>query len=80
MIDKVPTEMNLEMLCIYVKHNIECLVREATFDLNKAQERKEIVDGLLRALEDIDNIIPLIKKSESAAAAKGEFNRQVRFH
>jgi DNA gyrase subunit A len=55
---------------VYVKHNIECLVRESTFDLNKAQERKEIVDGLLRALEDIDNIITLIKKSESAAAAR----------
>ena len=63
--------MNLLKCCqVYVKHNIECLVREATFDLNKAQERKEIVDGLLRALEDIDNIIALIKKSESAAAAK----------
>ena len=72
LIDKVPTEMNLRKCCeVYVKHNIECLVRESTFDLNKAQERKEIVDGLLRALEDIDNIIALIKKSESAAAAKG---------
>ena len=71
LIDKVPTEMNLLKCCqVYVKHNIECLVREATFDLNKAQERKEIVDGLLRALEDIDNIIALIKKSESAAAAR----------
>lgn len=71
LIDKVPTELNLKRCCeVYVKHNIECLVRESTFDLNKAQERKEIVDGLLRALEDIDNIITLIKKSESAAAAK----------
>ena len=71
LIDKVPTEMNLLKCCqIYVKHNIECLIRETTFDLNKAKERKEIVDGLLRALEDIDNIINLIKKSESAAAAR----------
>ena len=71
LIDKVPTEMNLLKCCqIYVKHNIECLIREITFELNKAIERKEIVDGLLRALEDIDNIIALIKKSESAAAAR----------
>ena len=71
LIDKVPTEMNLTKCCeIYVKHNVECLVREITFELNKAQERKEIVDGLLRALEDIDNIISLIKASESAATAK----------
>ena len=47
LIDKVPTEMNLTKCCqIYVKHNIECLIRETTFDLNKAKERKEIVDGL----------------------------------
>ena len=71
LIDKVPTEMNLLKCCqVYVKHNVECLVRESKFELNKAQERKEIVDGLLRALEDIDNIIALIKKSESAAAAR----------
>lgn len=71
LIDKVPTELSLLKCCqIYVKHNIECLVKESKFDLNKAQERKEIVDGLLRALEDIDNIIALIKKSESAAAAR----------
>ena len=71
LIDKVPTEMNLLKCCqIYVKHNVECLVRESKFELNKAQERKEIVDGLLRALEDIDNIIALVKKSESAAAAR----------
>ena len=71
LIDKVPTEMNLAKCCqIYVKHNIECLVREVKYELNKAIERKEIVDGLLRALEDIDNIIALIKASESAAAAR----------
>ena len=71
LIDKVPTEMGLAKCCeIYVKHNVECLVKESNFELNKAQERKEIVDGLVRALEDIDNIIALIKASESAAAAK----------
>ena len=71
LIDKVPTELNLTKCCeIYVKHNIECLVRESEYELNKAQERNEIVEGLLRALEDIDNIIAMIKKSESAVAAK----------
>ena len=80
LIDKVPTEMNLLKCCqIYVKHNIECLIREVTFDLNKAKERKEIVDGLLRALEDIDNIINLIKKSESAAAARVNLVSTYRF-
>ena len=71
LVDKIPTEMNLKDCCeIYVKHNIECIVREAKFDLKKAQDRLHIVDGLLKALEDIDNIIALIKKSESSSAAK----------
>ena len=80
LIDKVPTEMGLAKCCeVYVKHNVECLVREITFELNKAQERKEIVDGLLRALEDIDNIIALIKASESAATAKQNLINKYQF-
>ena len=71
LIDKTPTELNLkDAIKVYVDHNIDCIIRECQFDLTKAQERLEIVSGLLRALEDIDNIIALIKKSESAAAAK----------
>lgn len=80
LIDKVPTEMNLAKCCqIYVKHNVECLIRELKYELDKAVERKEIVDGLLRALEDIDNIITLIKASESAAAARVNLIKQYQF-
>ena len=71
LVDKVPTELNLkDCIKIYVDHNIDCIVREIKFDLNKAIDRLEIVNGLLRALEDIDNIIALIKGSENATAAK----------
>lgn len=71
LIDKTPTELNFkDAIKIYVDHNIECIVRECKFDLAKAEDRLEIVNGLLKALEDIDNIIALIKSSESAAAAK----------
>ena len=71
LVDKVPTEMNLKDCCaVYVKHNIECIVREAQFDLEKATDRLHIVEGLLKALEDIDNIVALIRKSASAADAK----------
>ena len=63
--------MNLKDCCrVYVEHNIACIVREALHDLRKAKDRLHIVDGLLKALEDIDNIIALIKKSASAADAK----------
>ena len=80
LIDKVPTEMNLKDCCeVYVNHNIECIVREAQFDLKKAQDRLHIVDGLLKALEDIDNIIALIKKSESSSAAKTALMEKYKF-
>lgn len=71
LVNKTPTELNLkDTIEIYVNHNIECIVKECQFDLTKAQDRLEIVEGLLKALEDIDNIIALIKSSENAAAAK----------
>ena len=71
LVDKTPTELNLkDCIKIYISHNISCIVREAQFDLEKAKARLEIVEGLLKALEDIDNVIALIKKSESAAVAK----------
>lgn len=71
LINKTPTELNLkDAIKIYVDHNINCIVKECKFDLKKAQDRLEIVNGLLKALEDIDNIIALIKSSENAATAK----------
>lgn len=70
LIDKTPTELNLvDCIKIYVEHNIDCLKKELTFDLEKAKARLHIVEGLLIALEDIDNVIQLIKSSESAAVA-----------
>ena len=80
LIDKVPTELNLkDCIKIYVDHNIDCIVRETQFDLDKATTRLEIVNGLLRALEDIDNIIALIKGSENAAAAKESLIKKYNF-
>ena len=80
LIDKTPTELNLKQCIeVYVKHNIDCLLREVQFDLAKAEERKHIVDGLLRALEDIDNIIALIKKSASSSAAKDALVQKYNF-
>jgi DNA gyrase subunit A len=80
LVNKTPTELNLKgAIEVYVKHNIECLVREANFDLGKAKARLEVVEGLLKALEDIDNIVALIKKSASAAAAKQNLMDQYGF-
>ena len=80
LIDKTPTELNLKQcIKLYVDHNVNCVVKEATFDLAKAKARQEIVDGLLRALEDIDNIIAFIKKSASSATAKDGLIKEYKF-
>ena len=71
LIDKTPTELTLkDCIKIYVDHNKECICREAHYDYDKALAKLEVIEGLLKALEDIDNIIALIKASASAAAAK----------
>ena len=76
----IPALLTLkDYLDIYVNHNIKCIINETKFDLNKAIDRLEIVNGLLRALEDIDNIIALIKGSENATAAKENLIKKYQF-
>ena len=80
LVDKSPVQLNWKQaIDIYITHNLDIIKREAEFDLAKALARKEIVDGLLRALEDIDNIIALIKASKSAAAAKDNLIEKYNF-
>ena len=71
LVGKTPTELTLKN-CIkyYLEHNKNCLVREFNNNLAKSKARLEVVEGLIKALEDIDNIIKVIKASESAAAAR----------
>ena len=80
LIDKTPTELGLkDCIQIYVEHNKDCIKRETESDLEKAGAKLEIVEGLLKALENIDNIIALIKASESAAAAKNALMEKYSF-
>ena len=80
LVGKTPTELNLKDCCkIYVNHNSECIRRETEYDLKKTKSKLEIDMGLLKALEDIDNIIALIKGSKSAAAAKAELCSRYNF-
>lgn len=71
LVDKKPRLLNLKQLLEnYIEHQRNVLIRKSMFELQKAQDRAHILLGLLKALEDIDNIIQMIKKSESAAKAK----------
>ena len=68
---KNPRLFNLKQLIeIYIEHQRDVLLRGTEFDRKKVEARLHILAGLLKALEDIDNIIKLIKESESAAVAK----------
>ena len=71
LVDKKPQLLNLkQLLQIYIDHQKDVLLRKTKFEADKIAAKIHILEGLLKALEDIDNIIVLIKKSESAAAAK----------
>ena len=71
LVDKKPRLLNIKQLLEnYIEHQRDVLLRKTKFDIEKVQARIHILEGLLIALEDIDNIIALIKKSASAAAAK----------
>ena len=71
LVGKTPKLLNLKQyLDIYVDHNVSCIKREYEYDLQKAKARLEIVLGLIKALVAIDDIVALIKKSESSTAAK----------
>ena len=80
LVSKTPKLLNLKQyLDIYINHNLECIQKEYEFDLKKAQARQEIVEGLVKALEDIDNIIELIKKSDNSINAKNALIEKYQF-
>ena len=60
----------LEMLKLYLEHQKDVVTRRTKFDLNKAEERAHIVQGLLIALDNIDEIIALIRASRTTQEAK----------
>lgn len=71
LVDKKPRLLNIKQLIeIYIEHQRDVLLRKTKYEADKIQARIHILEGLLIALEDIDNVITLIKKSENAAAAK----------
>ena len=61
-----------EMLKYYLAHQEEVVTRRTKYDLNKAQERAHILEGLLKALDNIDEVIRIIRGSRSVQVAKQE--------
>ena len=67
-----PKILNLhDMLQYYLDHQKDVVTRRTKFELNKAEERAHILEGLLIALDHIDEVIQIIRNSENVSAAKG---------
>ncbi len=71
LVDKQPKVLTLpEMLGYYLKHQEEVVTRRTIYDLNKAKERAHILQGLLVALDNIDEVISIIRSSKNGPIAK----------
>lgn len=71
LIDKEPKLVNIkELLRQFIKHRLEVILRRSKFFLKKAQERLHIVEGLLKAVNFIDDIIERIRKSKDVSEAR----------
>ncbi len=70
-VDEEPKVLNLkEMLVHYLDHQKEIITRRTQFDLNKAEERAHILEGLKIALDNLDEVIKLIRGSKDGQTAK----------
>ena len=71
LVNNEPKVLNLkEMLVHYLSHQEEVVTRRTRYDLNKAEERAHILEGLIIALDNIDRVISIIRGSETVAEAK----------
>jgi DNA gyrase subunit A len=71
LVDGVPRTLNLaEMVHHYIDHQLEVIERRSRFRLEQAQARAHIVEGLLIALDNIDEVVEIIKASEDVGAAR----------
>jgi DNA gyrase subunit A len=73
LVDGVPRVLNLaEMLSHYIAHQVTVVVRRTRYELRKARERAHILEGLLIALDHLDEVINLIRNAESADVARAQ--------
>ena len=71
LVDNQPKVLNLyDMLKYYLLHQEEVVTRRTQYDLNKAEERAHILEGLMIALDNIDRVIQIIRGSQNVQIAK----------
>ena len=73
LVNNEPRILNLkQMLEYYLRHQEEVVTRRTKYDLNKAEERAHILEGLIKALDHIDEVIKIIRGSANVADAKAQ--------
>ncbi len=71
LVNKEPKVLNLkEMLYYFLEHQKEVVTRRTKYDLNKAEERAHILEGLLIALDNIDEVIQIVRSSQTVQISK----------
>lgn len=75
-----PKQMNiLDFIDSYIEHQVDVLTRRSTFDLNKSKARLEIVDGLIKAVEIVDEVVATIRASKDKQDAKNNIQKKFGF-
>jgi len=73
LVDNVPRTLNLaELIGYYVDHQVDVVTRRTRYELRRAEERDHIVQGLLIALQHLDEVIKIIRGSQDADQARGK--------
>lgn len=80
LVDGKPRVLNLrELIYYYLEHQKDVVTRRTRFDLNKAQARAHILEGLLKALDHIDEIVSIIRNSPDPSTAKSSLMERFEF-
>ena len=80
LVDGQPKVLNLkEMLTYYLEHQKDVVTRRTKYELNKAKERAHILEGLLKALDVIDEVIHIIRASSNVAEARANLIERFQF-
>ncbi len=78
--DKRPVQMGLiEILDAYIAHQVEVVTRRSVYELDKANSRKHIVDGLIKAISILDEVVATIRKSKDKTDAKNNLMQAYAF-
>lgn len=79
LVNKVPQMLGLkDMMEIFIDHRVETVTRRTQHRIKKREERQHLVEGLLKALLDIDAVIKIVRSSESAQKAKDTLMKKLK--